>query len=112
MRILLDENMPQITAALLREKGHEVYRQNDSAADREVLAMARVQGSLLVTYDKDFGELMFRDAELRPYGIILIRWTEIKPVDLANKIEIILREESIAGKFTVLTKRGIRQRPL
>jgi predicted nuclease of predicted toxin-antitoxin system len=59
MRILFDENMPQITAALLREYGHEVHRQNDSAADREVLEMARLLGSLLITYDKDFGDLMF-----------------------------------------------------
>jgi hypothetical protein len=36
----------------------------------------------------------------------------MKPVDLANKIESMLREEKIAGNFTVLTKRGIRQRPL
>jgi predicted nuclease of predicted toxin-antitoxin system len=62
MRILADENFPGGAGAALRERGHDVtWVQSDAPgiSDAEVLAHAQAEGRILVTFDKDFGELAF-----------------------------------------------------
>jgi predicted nuclease of predicted toxin-antitoxin system len=60
MKLLLDSCLSGKAAALLRDIGHDVVWAGDWPADpgdAEILVRARVEGRVLVTLDKDFGEL-------------------------------------------------------
>ena len=68
MRWLVNENFPAPSVAVLRASGHDVLYIADSHAgddDADVLALAREEGRWLVTFDRDYGELLLRAIMLR-----------------------------------------------
>jgi predicted nuclease of predicted toxin-antitoxin system len=68
MRFLANENFPGSAVAALKAGGHDVVWVRiaaPGAADREVLTWAAREERVLLTFDKDFGELA-RKATLRP----------------------------------------------
>ena len=63
MRLLADENVPLPSIYALRSAGMEFAAVTEDAAgagDHDVLALAERQGRVLLTFDRDFGELVFR----------------------------------------------------
>lgn len=75
MRLLADECVDGRLVAGLGGAGHDVVAMRDvapGADDRSVVAMARRQRRVLVTEDKDFGDLVVRHG-LRVPGIVLLR---------------------------------------
>jgi predicted nuclease of predicted toxin-antitoxin system len=92
MRFLLDESADFPLAALLRERGHDVtaiaHDYPASLKDSEVLAIARDEQRILLTNDRDFGEMIVRQ-RLPHSGVILFRlgfedlqtkWTRLEHV--------------------------------
>ena len=76
MRILADENIDPDLIDWLRAEGHDVVSIREvarGAPDTHVLAMATDQERILLTADKDFGDLVFRRGLPAP-GIILLRF--------------------------------------
>lgn len=76
MRILVDVNMPEQAVSLLRQVGHDVRWAAEThrrTADPGLLELANREGRTLITYDKDFGELVHRDSLPAPYGVVLFR---------------------------------------
>ena len=76
MRILADENIPDQAIPLLRASGHDVLwvkEEQPSTADPDVLDWATRESRLLITLDKDFGELNQRLRQPAPFGVILFR---------------------------------------
>ena len=76
MRILADENFPGDAVAALRDQGHDVLWVRADApgiTDREVLSLAQAEGRIVITFDKDFGELAFRFGLPASSGIVLFR---------------------------------------
>ena len=76
MRILADENFPEAAVEALRHAGHDVRWVRTEApgiSDREVLARAQADTRVVVTFDKDFGELAFRFGLPADCGVILFR---------------------------------------
>lgn len=64
MHLLLDENVPVIIADWLESEGHDLLLASDLGAgelDTHWLEMAERDQRLIVTADKDFGELVYRD---------------------------------------------------
>ena len=62
MRILANENVLGSAIAALRGRGYDVLSVKESmqsASDEQVLERARVDQRILITFDKDFGELAF-----------------------------------------------------
>ena len=62
MRIVADESVEAYVSAALRDSGHEVLEIAQLApgiSDEKVLSLALDRGELLITNDKDFGELVF-----------------------------------------------------
>jgi hypothetical protein len=62
MKLLANENFPGEAVRALRARGHDVLwvrREMPGAPDADVVGRARSEGRLLVTFDKDFGELAF-----------------------------------------------------
>ena len=115
MKFVADENVDLPLIARLRKDGHDVYAVIEMSAgisDDEVLTQANQRGVVLLTGDKDFGELVYRD---RRYtcGIVLIR---LSGLTVAEKIEIVVdvidkHASELANAFTVISHRNLRIRP-
>ena len=76
MRILANENFPGDAVMALRQRGHDVvWVRTDAPGSRdiEILARAQREDRIVVTYDKDFGELAFRSGLPASSGIVLFR---------------------------------------
>ena len=74
MRYLADECLDGRLIAVLRADGHDVAAVRDRCAgarDADVLALARAERRILLTEDKDFGELALHAAD--PPGTVLVR---------------------------------------
>ncbi|MGJ0451676.1 MAG: DUF5615 family PIN-like protein [Methylocystis sp.] len=82
MRFLADENFPAEAVFALRRAGHDVVwicETASGASDEAVLAMATGDRRILLTFDKDFGEMAWRSDFARSCGIILF-----SPADAAG----------------------------
>ena len=76
MRILADVNIQMRTIELLREQGHDVRWGRDrdySTQDQNLLEQATRDRRILITFDDDFGELVHRDHQPAPFGVLLFR---------------------------------------
>jgi len=116
MRILADENCPGDLIDALRAVGHDVrWVRTDApgSTDPVILAQAQREDRLMLTFDKDFGELAFRYHLPAQCGIILCRLHTLRPAQLvAHVLHALASHTTWAGKFTVLTQQQIRIIPL
>lgn len=116
MRLLVDENMSTSVIAGLRALGHDVVSAKEEMAgwgDDVILARAQTESRVVVTQDKDFGELAFRIGLPASCGVILFRLTGDDPDnDLPRILEVVSGRSDWSGLFTVATDRRIRTRPL
>jgi predicted nuclease of predicted toxin-antitoxin system len=116
MKFLADENVARRIVEWLRARGDEVLYAAEECAgevDAEWLRRAEAEGRLLLSSDKDFGELIFRDG-LNSHGVILIR---LEKLSMDARLERLAQVWSVvqanpAGCFIVITPRRVRVRPL
>lgn len=116
LSLLADENIDQRLVSSLRLAGISVYSVAESSTgitDEEVMRLSEDLGALILTDDKDFGEIVFRKQRSCP-GIVLLRLTG---VDYSRKadhlIQVINRYGSeMIGKFVVITAERVRIRKL
>lgn len=112
--LVADESIDFGIVQQLRTTGFTVYaiiEQSPSITDAEVLAIAFKQGALLLTEDKDFGELVFRLQ--KPHkGILLIRILQMKGKEKALFVAnaIAANYEMIHHSFSVLDDLKLRIR--
>lgn len=83
------------------------------AKDVEILARAQAELRILISQDKDFGELAFRSRLPAGCGVILFRLPGDDPeLDFRRMIEIIDSRADWAGYFAVVGELRVRMRPL
>jgi predicted nuclease of predicted toxin-antitoxin system len=116
VRLLLDECCDPHLVAELRAAGHDVHHvleANPGVDDEAVLALTLAQDRILVTEDKDFGELAIRYGRPVP-GLILLRFTTDSRHRKAGALLALLagHGEQLAGRFAVVEESGVRLRPL
>ena len=117
MQFLADENFPLRSVYRLRETGHDVRavaEDSPGAKDREILLCAAQERRVVLTFDRDYGELIYRWRLPLPKGVIYFRLTPTTPEGPAERLLELLATEglSVAGKFTVVENLQVRQRPL
>lgn len=116
MRFLADENFLGGAVLALQQQGHDVVWIRIDApgsSDQEVLARAQAEERIILTFDKDFGELAFRFGLLATSGIILFRLPLLKPTSLISiVISVLAARSDWSGLFTVVESDRIRIRPL
>ena len=114
--MLANENFPGDAVAALREQGHEVlWARTDMAgsSDTEILARAQAEQRIVVTFDKDFGELAFRSGLPASSGIILFRIPTPSAEYVARvATEALNQPLEWAGHFAVVEEDRIRLTPL
>jgi predicted nuclease of predicted toxin-antitoxin system len=84
-----------------------------SQPDDVILARAQAEQRIVVTHDKDFGELSFRSQLPATCGVILLRLTGSDPdADNRRFLGALESRGDWAGHFSVVTDDRIRMRPL
>lgn len=116
MRFLADENFPGDAVTRLRTAGHDVIwvrTASPGCSDADVLAWAAREGRIVLTFDKDFGELAWRAKLPESCGVVLFRLPmpagSNAGATLAAWIE---RRTDWAGHFSVIEPARIRMRTL
>jgi predicted nuclease of predicted toxin-antitoxin system len=114
VNLFTDESVDRPVVERLRGDRHDIIYVAElapSITDDEVLRQANRRGAVLMTADKDFGELVFRQGAVHS-GVVLLRLA-----GLANetKGEIVaevcrLRAAELLGSFTVISPGQVRIR--
>lgn len=111
-RFLADESVDYQIVTRLREGGYEVeaiVEVNPSISDEEILEVANTLKAILITEDKDFGELTYRLK--RPnHGIILIRLSGVEVEQKVKKVRQVIDSYlgELRDRFTVISKNKVR----
>jgi len=115
-RLLVDENFPAPSTVILREAGYDVLSVAESAAstgDLDVLAWAVEQQCWIVTFDRDYGELIFRRGLTPPSCVLYLRLQQYRPEEPGHLlVELLKQHLALVGHFVVIQDDGVRMRPL
>ncbi|MBN8764070.1 MAG: DUF5615 family PIN-like protein [Thiobacillus sp.] len=114
--LLVNENFPAPALKRLRAAGFDVVAVAENmpgASDRVVLERARELGRWLVTFDRDYGELVFLHELQPPPAIVFIRQAPVPPDAPAEWLTSLLSDPALqAGYFITLGSKTIRRRAL
>ena len=115
-KLLADENVPIASVQALRQAGFDVLSASElepGGADERVLERAVTANTVLVTFDADFGSLIYQQGLQRPLGVLYLRFNPAHPLEPAELILGLLNTDLVLIDFmTVLERNGLRQRPL
>ncbi|PHI17954.1 hypothetical protein CEQ90_20460 [Lewinellaceae bacterium SD302] len=115
--LLADENFPIASYNYLKGKGynilHIINEKLDSISDIEVIEFAIKNDRLIITFDSDFGELIYK-LGYEPKGVIYFRWKSFKPTDPGIYLDNLIEKEELdfSGFITVIDNDKIRQRKI
>jgi len=117
MQFLANENFPRASINRLRLSGYDVasvLEHSPGAKDRQVLVKASSEKRVILTFDRDYGEMIYRLKLPLPAGIVYFRFNPMTPEEPANQlIELLtVSNVSLVGMFSVIERGRLRQRPL
>ncbi len=114
MRFLANENFPAPSIALMRQAGYDVRSIQESmpgVKDAVVIAEAQKDDRIILTFDKDYGEIIFKQGVTDPPAVIFLRYRGADPLAAARLVfDLISGGTNIERVFTVVEVNGIRQR--
>lgn len=115
-KLLLDENFPAPAARRLGAAGLDVLSIRDACpgwVDEEVLALAVAERRWIVTFDRDYGDLVFKLSLPPPPAIVLLREPHYGPAEPADWVLSLLAQPDIyVGRFVVFTRDKVRVRAM
>jgi predicted nuclease of predicted toxin-antitoxin system len=117
LRLIADENIPRVAVDALRSAGHDVVSIAEADAglsDAEILVLASATDRVLVTFDRDFGELVYRAGRDASAGVVLCRFAQRSPDGTSRLLRDLIstHESALRGAFTVVSEAGFRRRAL
>ncbi|MCH8317310.1 MAG: DUF5615 family PIN-like protein [Bacteroidetes bacterium] len=117
MIFLANENFPYPSIKILRDKGFEVISIGETlggAKDTIVLEKAVKENLIILTFDRDYGELLFKYALEAPPVVVYFRLKDDLPEDAAKILIDRIENEALelTSYFTVIENKGTRQRKL
>jgi predicted nuclease of predicted toxin-antitoxin system len=115
MKLLANENFPQASVRYLRDKGYDITaigEDNPSIKDDTVMSIAMQEDRAILTFDRDYGELIFKHNYKPAKGVIYLRKFDYEPLEPGLLIERLISEGDIDfdNALTVVDGGGIRQR--
>ncbi len=115
MNLLADESVDKQIVERLRQDGHEVLyiaEMEPGITDAVVLERANERTALLVTVDKDFGELIFQQGQLTSGGVVLIRLAGLSANRKAEIVSSAFNQHAAAflHAFSVISPGRVRIR--
>ena len=116
MNFLANENFPYPSIKILREKGFYVKSIGEDLggiSDESVMEIVVKENLIILTFDRDYGELIFKFQNEKPPAVVYFRLKGDTPEMAATLLLRIMAEGiTIENHFTVVESNGIRQRKL
>ena len=114
LKFLVDVGVGKAVEDSLRSHGYDMKAVRDidpSAKDCDILDSAVSEGRMVITMDKDFGELVHKSSMLHS-GVLILRMEDAKGAEKAKVvIEVVAKfETQITGKFCVYQDGRLRVR--
>lgn len=114
MKFLANENFPFKSYLLLKAQGWDIEHigeNNVGIMDEEVIEYSKKEERIIITFDSDYGELVFKN-KYQPRGVIYLRIRDFAPDYPAELLKDLIIEKSLPvdGRFTVIDDRKIRQK--
>ncbi|MBI3510334.1 MAG: DUF5615 family PIN-like protein [Bacteroidetes bacterium] len=115
MRLLANENFPLASTIFLRGKGHDVIAIGSDFlgfTDVAIITLANADQRTILTFDADYGELIFKLGLKPAKGVIYLRLQEFSPSEPGEIIHTIIADPDFNAEntLTVIERDGIRQR--
>lgn len=112
MRFIVDECTGPTVAKWLQSEGHEtfsIFEKAQGIDDEEILIKAVAESWIVITNDKDFGEMIFRERR-QHRGVVFLRLSDERT---ANKIAILKQlldnhSKKLADQFVTVTETKVR----
>jgi len=115
-KYLANENVPAQVIEAARQAGHDlawIVELSPGADDDAVLAAALAESRVLLTLDKDFGEMAFRQGKSATCGVILFRLRVRSPAYVARFVlNVLAQEAKWEGSYSVAQEGKLRIVPL
>lgn len=112
--LLANENVPAPAIRKLRAAGVDVIAVGEvmpAVSDKTVMGYARWEGRWIVTFDRDYGDLVFREGLLPPPAILFFRqepYPPDRPADLV--LAMISEPQQVEGCMVVISEQNIRRK--
>ncbi len=115
MKFLADGNIPYLMVSQLEAYGYDikyVKTHNAGISDEEVIFLANREDRILITFDSDFGDLIFKKKVLINTGVIFLRLGNFMPEEPGDLLISLLENKKFdfINKISVVTKDTVRQR--
>ena len=115
-KFLANENVPTEAVELARQNGLDLSWVTEiapGADDEAVLALSLAEGRVLITFDKDFGDLAFYQGKQATCGVVLLR-PRVRHPDYVAQFLLAVLTQPIAweGHFSVAREGRMRVLPL
>jgi len=115
MKLLANENIPFASVDILQKAGFDIKAIGNEFAgilDIDVIEFANIEKRTIITFDSDYGELIFKHGYRPNAGVIYLRWSSFSPNDPGEYLIKLFNSQSIQyeGMMTVIGEQNIRQR--
>lgn len=117
LRLLADENVYREIVQRLKTTAFDIWSVQDlgraQAPDSEIVRIAQKEDRILLTFDRDFGDIRYLP-QVAP-GVVLLRFRQTPIEEIAERVEEVLTdlgEQGLRGFLTVVTPLHVRRRRL
>ena len=116
MKIIIDESVDYYYVSELKSRYFTVVsiiKEFASLADEEIVSMSLTPPAIIITEDKDFGELVF-NKQLKVFAVILMRYDKPERPVILQRLSALLLDYSqdLPDSFSVITFNKTRTRKL
>jgi predicted nuclease of predicted toxin-antitoxin system len=115
MKLLANENFPISSIKIIEDSGYDIIAVGKDFAgilDSEVIEFAINEHRTIITFDRDYGELIFKKGYKPQAGVIYLRWDNFQPNEPGDYLVELFKSKDIhyEGMLTVIGVDNIRQR--
>lgn len=112
IKFIVDECTGPAVAKWLSAAGYQVlsiYDEKRGFRDIEILRLAQTENWLIITNDKDFGDLVFKE-RLSHHGIILLRLDNERSMNKVSVLDKLFKSHfyELPENFVVVTEKSVR----
>jgi predicted nuclease of predicted toxin-antitoxin system len=114
LKFLLDVHIATSVARALETKSHDVLRAAFGYADwtdADLLALAVQEERIIVTEDRDFSDLIFRQGAKAPPSLLYLRLQPDEQPFMADRVTLVLENLHVDGHLVVIRSASFRLRP-
>jgi predicted nuclease of predicted toxin-antitoxin system len=115
IRLLADENFPSKSVDFLRANGYDVLwilKSHQGISDSDIIHLANAEKRLILTFDRDFGQLIYKEGLIPFHGVLYFRLQNFLPEEPGQIAQKLLTKSDLKTfrMVTVIEEKFIRQK--